>query len=171
MTLDFDADGAVHVPAALSANEMLALTRIANRLASDRPGHRLTGDPDLLALIAPDSTAGGLATRLLGKQARPVRAVLFDKSAVNNWPLGWHRDRTIPVRNRADLPGFGPYTLKDGLLHAQPPAHVIAGMITLRLHLDPCDGERAASHRARVASLWSCPGPRCRGHRRALQIA
>jgi hypothetical protein len=149
MNLDFDDDGALHVPAGLSAEESMSLARLADRAAPDRPGHRLLGDPDLSLLTAPDSTAGRLATRLSGKPARPVRAVLFDKSAANNWPLGWHQDRTIPVRDRANLPGFGPYTLKDGLLHVQPPAGIIARMVTLRLHLDPCDHANAPLRIAR----------------------
>jgi hypothetical protein len=149
MNLDFDNDGALHFPAALPADEIMALAHIADRMTSDRPGHRLTGDPDLSLLTAPHSTAGRLATCLSGKPARPVRAVLFDKSAANNWPLGWHQDRTIPVRDRTDLPGFGPYTLKDGLLHVQPPAGIIARMVTLRLHLDPCDHANAPLRIAR----------------------
>ena len=33
--------------------------------------------------------------------------------------------------------GFGPWTVKSGLLHVAPPFDLLAGMVTLRVHLDP----------------------------------
>jgi hypothetical protein len=32
--------------------------------------------------------------------------------------------------------GLGPWTVKSGLLHVAPPYDVLAGMVTLRLHVD-----------------------------------
>ena len=66
-----------------------------------------------------------------------MRAVLFDKTAATNWALGWHQDRTVAVTERRDVPGFGPWTAKGGLLHVAPPFEVLSGMVTLRVHLDP----------------------------------
>lgn len=66
----------------------------------------------------------------------PVRAILFDKTASTNWGLPWHQDRTIVVTRRVEVAGFGPWTLKSGLLHVAPPFDVLAGMVTLRVHLD-----------------------------------
>ena len=80
---------------------------------------------------------GAAAAAVLGPAARPVRAILFDKTAAANWALPWHQDRTIAVQARIDTPGFGPWTRKGGLLHVEPPAALQAGMATLRLHLDP----------------------------------
>jgi ectoine hydroxylase-related dioxygenase (phytanoyl-CoA dioxygenase family) len=54
-----------------------------------------------------------------------------------NWSLAWHQDRTIVVVERVDVEGFGPWTVKSGLLHVAPPVDVLAGMVTLRVHLDP----------------------------------
>jgi hypothetical protein len=48
----------------------------------------------------------------------------------------WHQDRTIVVRQHVEVPGFGPWTTKGGLLHVAPPYEVLARMVTLRLHLD-----------------------------------
>lgn len=41
------------------------------------------------------------------------------------------------VRERRHVPGYGPWTVKDGLLHVAPPFEILAGMVTLRVHLDP----------------------------------
>ena len=50
---------------------------------------------------------------------------------------GWHQDRTIVVTRRIEVEGFGPWTVKSGLLHVAPPFDLLAGMVTLRVHLDP----------------------------------
>jgi hypothetical protein len=75
---------------------------------------------------------GRIADGLIGPDAYPVRALLFDKTAANNWSLGWHQDRTIIVRERIETPGYGPWSIKSGLQHVAPPFHVLAGMTTLR---------------------------------------
>ena len=80
---------------------------------------------------------------MLGARCFPVRAILFDKSEATNWSLGWHQDRTIVVRERRDLPGFGPWTVKSGLKHVAPPVQILAGMVTLRIHLDPVPADNA----------------------------
>jgi hypothetical protein len=38
---------------------------------------------------------------------------------------------------RVDVEGFGPWTVKSGLLHVAPLFDLLAGMLTLRVHLDP----------------------------------
>jgi hypothetical protein len=48
----------------------------------------------------------------------------------------WHQDRTIVVRERIKVDGFGPWSIKDGLLHVAPPYDMLARMVTLRVHLD-----------------------------------
>lgn len=96
----------------------------------------MTGLDNFHPLIASTGPIGSLAARAIGRHARPVRAILFDKTATTNWALGWHQDRTICVRARVDIPGFGPWTIKQGLVHVAPPFDVIERMVTLRVHLD-----------------------------------
>ncbi|MFD2264199.1 phytanoyl-CoA dioxygenase family protein [Lacibacterium aquatile] len=72
-----------------------------------------------------------------------MRAVLFDKSAASNWALGWHQDRTIVVKERREVDGFGPWSVKSGLQHVEPPFAIIASMVTLRIHLDPVGPDNA----------------------------
>jgi ectoine hydroxylase-related dioxygenase (phytanoyl-CoA dioxygenase family) len=101
-------------------------------------GDAIPGDP-----LGPAGAVGRQARAVLGPAARPVRAVMFDKTASTNWAVGWHQDRTIAVRARRDAPGFGPWTIKAGVPHVEPPFEILAGMITLRLHLDDCDADNA----------------------------
>jgi hypothetical protein len=67
-----------------------------------------------------------------------VRAILFDKTASANWTVPWHQDRSIAVRERINVPGFGPWSAKAGVPHVQPPLEILHQMVTLRFHLDAC---------------------------------
>ncbi|HEU0043237.1 phytanoyl-CoA dioxygenase family protein [Sphingomonas sp.] len=108
-----------------------------------RPGVRLHGNSALRPLLAFDSPVGRIAAATLGEDAKPVRAVLFDKTPGTNWALGWHQDRTIAVRARHDLPGWGPWSLKAGIQHVEPPFALIEHMVTLRIHLDAVPADNA----------------------------
>jgi hypothetical protein len=136
---DFARDGAVHVPGALSAGDLTALRDLADQAVGARPGARLRDALMLDTVLAQTGPVGALAARLTSLAARPVRAVMFDKTPDANWAVAWHQDRTLPVAERVEVEGFGPWSTKDGLLHVAPPFEVLARMITLRVHLDPVD--------------------------------
>lgn len=109
--------------------------------------------PDLLSWV--DANLVPIASQILGAPAFAVRGTYFDKPAESNWAVPWHRDVTIEVEERIETDGFGPWTVKEGIVSVQPPAPVLEGMITLRLHLDPCDGDNGA--------LWVLPGSHQQG--------
>jgi hypothetical protein len=81
---------------------------------------------------------------VLGAECYPVRGILFDKVPDANWKVPWHQDVTIAVQNRIEADGFGPWSMKADILHVQAPAAVLGGMLSLRLHLDPCGEENGA---------------------------
>ena len=97
---------------------------------------RIANSGALRLLLSLEGPIGILAASRLGGGCRPVRAILFDKSARRNWSLGWHQDRTICVRERREAPGFGPWTVKRGFHHVEPPFAFLERMVTLRVHLD-----------------------------------
>lgn len=76
---------------------------------------------------------------LTGAATIPTRAIFFDKVPGANWHVGWHQDRAIAVAERIELSGWGPWTVKAGVLHVLPPAEILEKMVTVRLHLDDCD--------------------------------
>ncbi|MHA6718526.1 phytanoyl-CoA dioxygenase family protein [Sphingomonas sp. RS6] len=135
MTLDFERDGAAHLAGA-AAPFLGDLDALARSLPGDRAGLRLHDVAGLSDRLAIDALGAAAAARL-GPSARPVRAILFDKSPATNWALGWHQDRTIAVRHRVDVDGYGPWSIKQGLCHVEPPFAIIESMVTLRIHLDP----------------------------------
>ena len=73
-----------------------------------------------------------------------VRAIYFDKSADANWLVPWHQDLTLALRERADVEGFGPWSVKEGVPHVQPPVDYLRRMLTVRLHLDDADESNGA---------------------------
>lgn len=122
---------------ALSPHEVLGLWRALSPQPHDRAGVRLWDVPQLRPLLHSDGPVGRFAASVLGSDAIPVRAILFDKSADTNWSLAWHQDRTIAVRRRVEVDGFSPWSVKGGVVHVEPPFELLAKMLTLRVHLDP----------------------------------
>lgn len=84
-----------------------------------------------------------LASQLLGSDARLVRAILFDKTPEKNWLVSWHQDITVALNDKQNIPGWGPWSVKDGIHHVQPPKAVLDQMLTFRLHLDAADRNNA----------------------------
>jgi hypothetical protein len=64
------------------------------------------------------------------------RATLFDKSAASNWLVTWHQDTALPMKSTTDVPGWGRWSMKGGLLHAIAPAAALERLVALRAHLD-----------------------------------
>ena len=81
---------------------------------------------------------------ILGSSARVVRGIYFDKHRDANWKVAWHQDTTIAVRERLDVEGYGPWSIKAGIHHVQPPAPVLENMLTLRVHLDRANDSNGA---------------------------
>jgi ectoine hydroxylase-related dioxygenase (phytanoyl-CoA dioxygenase family) len=86
--------------------------------------------------LASDSRLLSIASRYVGVKATPYRATLFDKSQAANWLVSWHQDTALPIRSRVDRPGWGPWSIKGGVLHAIAPASALERLIALRIHLD-----------------------------------
>ncbi|HEV7287547.1 phytanoyl-CoA dioxygenase family protein [Sphingomonas sp.] len=132
---DFATSGAMRLDSA--ANDQLAEFQAALAgTPTDRAGVRLARAAGLEQMLGPTGAIGAPIARFAGTDARAVRAILFDKSDRVNWSLAWHQDRTIRVRARREVPGFGPWTVKAGLLHVAPPFEILERMVTIRIHLD-----------------------------------
>jgi ectoine hydroxylase-related dioxygenase (phytanoyl-CoA dioxygenase family) len=83
----------------------------------------------------------GIAQTILGSNAFPFRATLFDKSPSANWLVVWHQDTALPLRSRLDLPGWGPWSVKEGLDYAHAPAAALTQVLALRVSLDDSTAE------------------------------
>ena len=89
--------------------------------------------------LAREASVRALVEPVLGADCFPVRGVLFDKTPAAPWKVAWHQDLTVAVRERVEAEGFGAWSIKAGVVHVQPPARVLEGVLAVRLHLDDCD--------------------------------
>lgn len=86
--------------------------------------------------LARDEKLDALARRVLGDEAVPFRATLFDKSPKSNWLVVWHQDTALPLRERKDVQGWGPWSVKEGVTYAHAPASALENVLAIRIHLD-----------------------------------
>jgi ectoine hydroxylase-related dioxygenase (phytanoyl-CoA dioxygenase family) len=126
------------VPAVLDRSEIEAVTEALQRQALDRSraGARHLMRYSVVEKLARDPRLLTIAARFVGPTAVPFRATLFDKSSTRNWLVVWHQDTALPLRERRDVPGWGPWSIKAGITYAQAPAAALSRVIALRLHID-----------------------------------
>lgn len=96
--------------------------------------HALTLSPVAAAAKRPQLIE--LAREVLGADAFPFRATLFDKSPAANWLVVWHQDTALPLQERVELPGWGPWSVKEGIHYAHAPAIALSQVIALRVSCD-----------------------------------
>jgi ectoine hydroxylase-related dioxygenase (phytanoyl-CoA dioxygenase family) len=94
-----------------------------------------------IAAVANDARLLGIARPILGETAFAFRATFFDKSPNSNWLIPWHQDTALPLREKREVPGWGPWSVKDGVTYAHAPATALAQVLALRLHLDDSTSE------------------------------
>lgn len=141
-------DGVVLIPGVVSQLRLTAISQVVDQLlAASESGAGLRNllriSPEIVEL-ANSPALVALAQQFLSPAARPVKALLFDKGRRSNWLVPWHQDVMIAVRQRIDVPGYGPWSEKNGVMHVQPPVEVLQRMVALRLHLDPATAAAGA---------------------------
>lgn len=105
-------------------------------LQRSRAGARHVLQQACVAEIAESEGMMQLARGVLGDGAIPYRATLFDKSPESNWLVAWHQDTALPLREKTERGGWGPWSVKDGLHYAHAPAEALERVVALRLALD-----------------------------------
>jgi len=105
-------------------------------LPRSRAGVRHAMRLPTVAAVAQDERLMGIARETLGGKAFPFRATLFDKSATANWLVVWHQDTALPLQRRRETPGWGPWSVKDGVIYAHAPDNALSQVLALRVHLD-----------------------------------
>jgi ectoine hydroxylase-related dioxygenase (phytanoyl-CoA dioxygenase family) len=131
-------NGFAIVPNVLSERESADLQGILDRskLPRSRAGMRHAMRNTSVAALARDPRLIAMAQEILGSAALPFRATLFDKSPASNWLVVWHQDTALPLRERHEVPGWGPWSIKDAVNYAHAPASALEQVLALRLHLD-----------------------------------
>jgi ectoine hydroxylase-related dioxygenase (phytanoyl-CoA dioxygenase family) len=85
-----------------------------------------------------------LIKELFGREYFVAKSIYFDKPGGSNWFVAYHQDLTISVDRKADVSGYGPWTVKPGYFSVQPPVHILRNNFTVRIHLDDTDKDNGA---------------------------
>ncbi len=158
-----DRDGYQILPSVLAETEIEDLRAVLKSLQI-APGHRnlMQRVPEIATLAVSHKLRSLLGDRD-GIEFFPVRSIFFDKTPEANWLVPWHQDLSIAVKQRADVSGYGPWSIKDDVPHVQPPIEILESMVTIRLHLDDCDESNGP--------LRVIPGSHLRGRLDGAKIA
>ena len=97
-----------------------------------------------VARVAIDGRLLNIARRELHTEPFPFRATLFEKSGKANWLVVWHQDTALPLRKRFDAHGWGPWSVKAGIVYAHAPACALSRIVALRVHLDASNADNGA---------------------------
>ena len=153
-------DGFAIIPSVLSEKETVGLADALghSRLPRSRAGVRHAMRNATVSTLARDPRLLGLARQVLGGDATPFRATLFDKSPTSNWLVVWHQDTALPLERRREVAGWGPWSTKAGVTYAHAPRTALEQIVALRVHLDDSTAENGplraipGSHRLGVLS-------------------
>ena len=159
MTSAIERDGFELAKGVVAESQILVLTAALGNPGAGARG--LLCVPEVRAFARSEAMMSLVAARL-GPDTQPVRAIFFDKTPSSNWLVPWHQDVTIAVARKVEAPGFGPWSVKHGIPHVQPPEALLAQMMAVRVHLDDCDASNGA--------LRVIPGSHRRGRREPDQI-
>jgi ectoine hydroxylase-related dioxygenase (phytanoyl-CoA dioxygenase family) len=105
-------------------------------LPRSRAGVRHAMRLPAVGAVAQNSRLKAIAQEVLGDAAFPFRATLFDKSSTANWLVVWHQDTALPLQEHRETPGWGPWSVKDGVTYAHAPDSALSQVLALRVHLD-----------------------------------
>ncbi len=158
MKSEYKKNGFYLVKGAIDDNEVNSLIKELNIFENEMNNYGVRDLMNKVPAIRKLATSAPLmeiAKEVLGESAKPVRSVYFDKVPTANWNVAWHQDTSIAVKEKADIPGFGPWSEKQGVIHVEPPEDYLAQMLTLRVHLDKANAESGV--------LRVVPGTHCDG--------
>src|SRR5262245_289168 len=131
-------DGFATVPGVFDGAELDGFARdlAGASLQRSRAGARHLLAVPAVAALARDPRLISVAGEVLGSEPVPFGATLFDKSSEANWLVVWHQDTALPLLERGNVAGWGPWSTKGGITYAHAPASALSQVVALRVHLD-----------------------------------
>ncbi|MFA6247928.1 MAG: phytanoyl-CoA dioxygenase family protein [Mucilaginibacter sp.] len=142
-------NGFTVIEAIYNPEEITSILSEVNKANTDKSTFRKTDDlfairqflkevPAVSGIIFNDKLKA-VINDLFGPDYFAVKSIYFDKPEKSNWFVAWHQDLTISVDKKTDLPGYGPWTVKQNQFAVQPPISIPQNNFTIRIHLDDTD--------------------------------
>ncbi len=126
-------DGRIWYRNVLDMTDLEILDRVC--ISKKQHGARINWDCQHAVQLAKVTKLHDLVGNLL-PNAKPVRAIIFNKSRETNWGVPWHQDRVIAVKDKHDVKGYKNWTKKSGVWHVEPPVPILEKMVFVRIHLN-----------------------------------
>lgn len=153
-TQQIEQEGFICIPGVFNATEVEAIIDAINQADHSNPTFRKTNDlfairqflkevPSVHALVFTQQFHT-LIEAIFGAGYFVVKSIYFDKPEQSNWFVAYHQDLTISVDKKAELPGFGPWTVKQNQFAVQPPLNILQRNFTIRIHLDDTNKDNGA---------------------------
>jgi ectoine hydroxylase-related dioxygenase (phytanoyl-CoA dioxygenase family) len=130
------------------------ILQVISSADSNKPTFRKTNDLFAIRQFLKDLTAAAdciftpgfnsLIEAVMGPGYAMVKSIYFDKPPASNWFVAFHQDLTISVDKKAEIPGFGPWMVKQNQFSVQPPLHILEDNFTVRIHLDDTTEDNGA---------------------------
>ncbi|WP_184548567.1 phytanoyl-CoA dioxygenase family protein [Mucilaginibacter sp. FT3.2] len=147
-------DGFTVINDVYNADEVKAILDAIAAADQSNPAFRKTDDlfairqflkelPQVVPLIF-NSKLKALINILFGGSYFVTKSIYFDKPELSNWFVAWHQDLTIVVDKKAEIAGYGPWTIKQNQFGVQPPLPILQSNFTIRIHLDDTNGNNGA---------------------------
>lgn len=151
---DIETFGFTTIPDVYTFEEVDAMIDLIIRTDTDKETFRKSADlfairqflkelPEVMNLVFNIRLREFIST-MFGPDYFVVKSIYFDKPEGSNWYVAYHQDLTISVDKRLDIPGFGPWTVKQNQFAVQPPLDVLENNFTIRIHLDDTDADNGA---------------------------
>ena len=139
-------DGFEIIPKFISAKAIVEIGASLDEVSikRSRAGLRNALRVPVVHSLAKDEKLVTLARHALGDGAIPFRATLFEKSPESNWLVVWHQDTAVPLRERKDVQGWGPWSVKERIICAHAPASALEQVLAIRIHLDDSNEENGS---------------------------
>lgn len=147
-------NGFAIIPEVYTSAEIDSILYIISKSGTDSPTFRKTKDlfairqflkevPGAAGIILNENLKK-IIRELFGDSYFIVKSIYFDKPGASNWFVSYHQDLTISVDKKADITGYGPWTVKQNQFAVQPPLDILKNNFTIRIHLDDTDESNGA---------------------------
>ena len=105
-------------------------------LRRSRAGMRHLMSVPLIHAISNSERLVGFAGEILGGRPVPYKATLFAKTGKANWLVAFHQDTALPVERPVFTDGWGPNSVKEGVVYCHAPTEVLSQLLAIRVSLD-----------------------------------
>jgi len=131
------------IPSVLAQQDVDDLLEVLSQanLPRSRAGVRHAMKLATVAAMARGSRLLEITQQILASSAFPFRATLFDKFPTVYLLVVWQQDTALPLQERREIPGWGPWSVKEGVNYAHAPASALSQVLALRVHLDDSTAE------------------------------